>query len=522
MFVEAVAFVPPAVEYREVEHAVHFSLFARCARCFQRTGRGVQPDVYAGNKALGHNHIVVLEEYYLSEELGHARYFGDALDKALAGAVGGVGLAREDKLNGELLVVYDACEAVEVGKEKVGALVGGEAACEADDECVGIDFVNDVHHSGGIALVGKPFLLEIAAYKVYEFVLESHSHIPYFLVGNVEYALPCLGIALAFKYLRAENVVVELFPFRCGPSRHMDTVGHIAHMAFFPCVAFPYAGEHFLGYLSVEPAYAVGFLTGVEREHAHGETFVGVGVFTAHIHKVVPAYAEFGRIFAHILAEEAFVEVVVAGGYRGVHGVERRCAYKLESHVEAEAVFLHVVYEALQVEKRCMAFVGVVELAVDAEFLEHQHAADTEKVFLLDAVFPVAAIELVGDRTVKLAVHVEVGVHQVELHTAYVHTPYVGVDDAAGVGHFENHRTSVFLEYLLYGQLVEVLGLVVGYLLAVDRECLGEIAVAVEEAYCGHVHAAVGGFFYIVAGKHAEAAGIYLEAVAKTVFHREI
>ena len=87
--VEAVAFVPPAVEHREVEHAVHFSLFARCARCFQRTGRGVQPDVYAGNKALGHNHIVVLEEYYLSEELGHARYLGDALDKALAGAVGG-------------------------------------------------------------------------------------------------------------------------------------------------------------------------------------------------------------------------------------------------------------------------------------------------------------------------------------------------------------------------------------------------------------------------------------------------
>ena len=73
----------------------------------------------------------------------------------------------------------------------------------------------------------------------------------------------------------------------------------------------------------MEPAYAVCFLAGVESEHAHGETFVGVGVLTTHIHKVVPAYAEFGGIFAHIFAEEAFVEVVVAGRHRGVHGVER-------------------------------------------------------------------------------------------------------------------------------------------------------------------------------------------------------
>ena len=39
------------------------------------------------------------------------------------------------------------------------------------------------------------------------------------------------------------------------------------------------------------------------------------GVFTTHIHKVVPAYAEFGGIFAHIFAEEAFVE-----GSRGPAG----------------------------------------------------------------------------------------------------------------------------------------------------------------------------------------------------------
>ncbi len=60
-----------------------------------------------------------------------------------------------------------------------------------------------------------------------------------------------------------------------------------------------------------------------------------------------------------------------------------------------------------------MSFVAVVELAVDAELLQHQDTANAEEVFLLDAVFPVASIELMGDGAVEFAVHVEVGVEQV-------------------------------------------------------------------------------------------------------------
>ena len=72
----------------------------------------------------------------------------------------------------------------------------------------------------------------------------------------------------------------------------------------------------------MKPAYAVGFLTGVKSEYAHGEAFVGVGVLAAHVHEVVPVDAELGRIFTHVLAKEAFVEVVVACGHGSVHGVK--------------------------------------------------------------------------------------------------------------------------------------------------------------------------------------------------------
>ncbi len=92
----------------------------------------------------------------------------------------------------------------------------------------------------------------------------------------------------------------------------------------------------------------------------------------------------------------------MACGHGSVHCVEARCAHYLKGGVEVEMVVLYIVNQTLEVEQGCVAFVAVVELALDAEFLEHEHTADTEHVFLLDTVLPVAAVELMGNLTVKL------------------------------------------------------------------------------------------------------------------------
>ena len=76
-------------------------------------------------------------------------------------------------------------------------------------------------------------------------------------------------------------------------------------------------------------------------------------------------------------------------------------------------VLLHVVYQALQVEQGGVALVGVVDVGLDAEPIEHVDAADAEQVLLLHAVLPVAAVELMGNLSVPFAVHLEVGVEQV-------------------------------------------------------------------------------------------------------------
>ena len=170
-------------------------------------------------------------------------------------------------------------------------------------------------------------------------------------------------------------------------------------------------------------------------------------------------------------------------------GVEAGCANQFECHLEVEVIFLNVVDETLEVEQRRMAFVAVEEVALDAEFLKHEHATYAEQIFLLDAVFPVAAVELMGDGAVEFGVHLEVGVHQIEVHAAYVDAPDVAVDYAVVVRNFENHGLTILVHHLIDGELIEVLGLVVGDLLTIDREGLREVAVAVEEADSGHGHA---------------------------------
>ncbi len=152
-------------------------------------------------------------------------------------------------------------------------------------------------------------------------------------------------------------------------------------------------------------------------------------------------------------------------------------------------LLLHEIDKTLQVEQGGMALVAVEQVALDAEFLEHQHTADAEEVFLLDTVFPVAAVELVGDGAVKLRVHLEVSVHQIEIHTAYIDTPHMAVNDSVVVGHLKNHRTARLLHNLLDGELVEVLGLIICNLLAIHAECLREVAVTIKEADSCHGHA---------------------------------
>ena len=127
-----------------------------------------------------------------------------------------------------------------------------------------------------------------------------------------------------------------------------------------------------------------------------------------------------------------------------------------------------------------------------------------------------------GDGLVELRVHVVVGVEQVEGDATHVHSPHIGVHLIVHVGHVDHQWVAVFVVHTLDGERVELLCLVVGNLLSVDGQALGEIAKPVEKSHSAHVDIAVGCFFEVVAGKHSQTAGVDLEHLVQAVFHTEI
>ena len=211
----------------------------------------------------------------------------------------------------------------------------------------------------------------------------------------------------------------------------------------------------------------------------------------------------------------------MAGWHRSVYGIERRGANQFHGLVEGEAT-VDIVAQALQVAECGVALVAVIDVLGDAQFLQCEYAADTEQYFLLESVFPVAAIQGVGDGSVELRVHVVVGVKQIELDTAHIDLPYEGVYLVVHIGHIDHYGVALGVEHTLDGQRVKVLCVVLGYLLAVHAEALGKVAVAIQESNGAEVYVAVAGLLEVVASQHAQTAGVDFKHLVDTVLHTEV
>ena len=136
--VAAEAFGPPAVEDAQVDAAVDRDLLARGAARLLRPARGVEPHVAALHERAPHLDVVVLEEDQVAAELAVGER-EQAPHHLLPLAVGGVRLAGEQELHRPVAVVDDRAQAVEVGHDQERALVGREAAREADRERVRVE-----------------------------------------------------------------------------------------------------------------------------------------------------------------------------------------------------------------------------------------------------------------------------------------------------------------------------------------------------------------------------------------------
>ena len=164
-----------------------------------------------------------------------------------------------------------------------------------------------------------------------------------------------------------------------------------------------------------------------------------------------------------------------------------------------------------------MALVGVEHLGLEAERAQRPHAADAEHDLLAQAVVLVAAVQAVGDRRRRPG----------ELPSTSVSSRYSGMRPTSARHTWTVHRVAGEVDGDLdagVGQAERPAGEVGDALLlpAVGVEALAEVALGVEQADADERHAEVGRRLQVVAGEHAEAAGVLRQGLGDAELGREV
>ena len=192
----AIAFVPPSVEYGEIQYTVHLSFLARGAGGFVR-GWGVEPYVHTRYQTFGQPHVIVLQEDDLTQEFGTTGDLDNLLDQSPSATVGGCALPA--KMNCTDVLGCSRCvPAFQVGEEQVRTFVGGKTTGEAYQQGVWIYLLQHVHDARWVGLVLEPSLLELHLDIVDQFLSGACAD-PRALHRYIPYLLPYLGIDWSAK-----------------------------------------------------------------------------------------------------------------------------------------------------------------------------------------------------------------------------------------------------------------------------------------------------------------------------------
>ena len=254
----------------------------------------------------------------------------------------------------------------------------------------------------------------------------------------------------------------------------------------------------------MELGHRVGAAGEAQAHHRHVEALVGlVAGPVPELHELVEADAHLAGPRAEVALDQLAREAVDAGRHGRVGGEDARGPHRLDGLAVGEARVLHELADPLEAEEPGVALVGVEHLGVDAERVEGAHAADAEEDLLAEAVLGLAAVEPVGDGAQVGGVLLDVGVEQVQRHPTDLGLPHAGHERRAGqvdldgdpVARREGHGVRVEVGVALL-------------LPAVGGQRLAEVAVPVEEADADQRHAEVAARLEVVAGQHAEAAGV--------------
>ncbi len=246
------------------------------------------------------------------------------------------------------------------------------------------------------------------------------------------------------------------------------------------------------------------------------------GMFAAEAHQVFVGDAELVAQRSEVFFDQVGIEAVVAGRDGRVGGEDDFAWNLAGSGVEVEPFFFHARADGLKDGEAAVAFVEMQDAGRDAHGLERAESANAEKQFLANAGAGVAAVEARSGVEVLRGVAGNVGVEQEEIAAADLDLPDLGANGCTAGGDLNDDRLAIEADSGLHGKLIDV-GLEIFFALpAFFVEALEEVSLAVEEADADERDVEVGCALDVIAGEHAEAAGVDGQRFVQAEFSGEV
>ena len=169
-----------------------------------------------------------------------------------------------------------------------------------------------------------------------------------------------------------------------------------------------------------------------------------------------------------------------------------------------------------------MALVEVPDGRGEAQCAQRPDSADAQHHLLVEPHLPSADVQDVGDMAIRVVVAGVVRVEQEHGHAAHLEKPDRREDHPAGQLDRDRQRVAHVVQHALEGEApqVEVGILVLLVPIGVDR--LAEEPAAVEETHPDHRERHVAGGLHVVAGEHAEPAGVDAQGLVEAILGAEI
>jgi hypothetical protein len=188
----------------------------------------------------------------------------------------------------------------------------------------------------------------------------------------------------------------------------------------------------------------------------------------------------------------------------------------------AEFVLAHGRADALQREERRVALVHVADGRLDADGVQGAQAADAEQDLLSNPHLAVAAVEARSDAAQLGRVFGQVGVEQVEFDAAHIDEPDLDSEGVRAEVDADLAGLALFVLDERGGPLVDVVHGIAFELPAIFGELLGEVALPIRQADADQRNAEIRSGLQVVAGQHAQAAGVDRHALVQAELGGEI